>query len=144
MARNLEGKWADTKNTLERLKEVFARFGLPVCIVSDDGTPITSSKFSSICLSNGIKHLTTPPGHPASNGAAENMVKSFMLGLKKIMHANPNYSKSTALNKYLLYYKITIITIIKGGNFYKEVGVEGMLDKGSVTNKVDKKTNYSW
>lgn len=65
---------ADTLKTLEKLKEVFFGFGLSA-IVSDNGTPFTSSEFSKFCELNSIKHLTITPGHPSSNGAAENTVK---------------------------------------------------------------------
>jgi len=76
-------KKADTNNTLIKLKKVFARFGLPNTIVTDNGTPFTTTEFSDFCQLNGIKHLTSPPYHPSSNGAAENAVKTFKLGLKK-------------------------------------------------------------
>lgn len=94
-----------TYNTLEKLREVFARFELPNTIVSDNGTPFTASEFSLFCSTNDLKHLNIPPGHPASNGAAENSVKSIKLELKKNMYAFPDYSPEAALSKYLLFYR---------------------------------------
>ncbi|XP_008182275.1 uncharacterized protein K02A2.6-like [Acyrthosiphon pisum] len=95
---------ADTFNTLEKLKETFARFGLPDTIVSDNGTPFTSNEFSQFCETNGIKHLTSPPFHPASNGAAENAVKSFKLSFKKIIKES-KMSVHSAIQKYLFFYR---------------------------------------
>lgn len=95
-----ENQKSDTENTLIKLREVFSRFGLPNTIVLGNGAPFTSSEFSSFCQYNGIKHLTSPPYHLASNGAAENAVKLFKLGFKKILSDNKNISTHLALCKF--------------------------------------------
>lgn len=68
--------------TIRKLREVFARFGLPEMIVSDAGTQFTSAAFKEFLSNNGIQFVVISPGHPASNGAAENAVKSFKKGLQ--------------------------------------------------------------
>ncbi|XP_059061516.1 uncharacterized protein K02A2.6-like [Achroia grisella] len=60
---------------VKTLRELFARFGLPVEIVSDQGPPFTSSEFKNFLATNGIFQRYSPAYHPASNGAAENSVK---------------------------------------------------------------------
>lgn len=40
-----------------------------------------------------------------SNGAAENIDKTFKLGLKKVIQENINMSMSSIINKYLLFYR---------------------------------------
>ncbi|XP_003241242.1 uncharacterized protein K02A2.6-like [Acyrthosiphon pisum] len=99
---------ADTHNTIEKLKETFSRYGLPDTIVTDNGTPFTSGEFSEFCELNSIKHLTSPPWHPSSNGAAENAVKSFKIGFGKILMNKSEYSTDSAINKYLFYYRNAI------------------------------------
>ncbi|XP_018402050.1 PREDICTED: uncharacterized protein K02A2.6-like [Cyphomyrmex costatus] len=56
------------QRTIDILQEIFARFGVPESLVSDNGTQFTSEKFQNFCLLQGINHLHTPPFHPSSNG----------------------------------------------------------------------------
>ncbi len=56
---------------------MFAKFGLPETIVTDNGTCFVSEGFLAY---NGIRHITSAPYHPASNGLAIQIVKG---GLKK-------------------------------------------------------------
>ncbi|KAL4131395.1 hypothetical protein QTP88_008711 [Uroleucon formosanum] len=73
---------ADTFNTLEKLKETFARFSLPDTIVSDNGTPFTSNDFRKFCETNGIKHLTSPPFHPANRNMDKSIDKAITREVK--------------------------------------------------------------
>lgn len=74
---------ATSEQTVEHLRDIFARFGLPRCIVTDNGTPFTGQPFQDFVQGNGIKHLRTAPFHPASNGLAERAVRTVKDGLKK-------------------------------------------------------------
>ena len=60
-----------TPRTLRQLDSVFADRGLPTIIVSDNGPQFTSQLFASHMKAKIIKHVLTPPYHPASNGFAE-------------------------------------------------------------------------
>lgn len=97
--------------TIEKLKQVFARFGLPEVIVSDAGTQFTSSFFQEFVKRNGIKSVITPPGHPATNGAAENAVKTFKKAFKAaLLNAKQNRSSKNCddiVLRYLIDYRST-------------------------------------
>ena len=71
------------KQTIEKLQSIFAIHGLPITLVSDNGPPFQSDEFKSFVEANGIVHRRVPPYHPASNGAAENLVKSVKRALEK-------------------------------------------------------------
>lgn len=70
---------------IDKLQEIISRFGIMDTIVSDNGAYFTSQEFKHFCSLNGIKHLTSPPYSPASNGQAEAYVKIVKKALKGII-----------------------------------------------------------
>ncbi len=66
-------KWIEAFNTssatsaavIEELRPLFACFGLPETIVSDNGTCFVSTEFEDFLATNGIRHVTSAPYHPA-------------------------------------------------------------------------------
>ena len=69
-------------------------------MVSDNATAFTGEEFAKFLSENGIRHVRTPPYHPASNGLVERAVQTFKEGLKRL--------KSGSLNtRFLLRYRIT-------------------------------------
>ena len=71
MARSSTSAMRYCEATTSALRHIFATRGLPEVIVSDNGSPFTAAEFENFCKMNGIRHLRTPPFHPASNGTAE-------------------------------------------------------------------------
>ena len=69
--------------TITKLRQTFAVLGLPINIVSDNGSCCTSDDFEQFCQANGTKHVKCSPYHPSSNGLAERAVKTMKAGLKK-------------------------------------------------------------
>ena len=67
--------------TIQRL--LFAQFGLLDTIVTDNGSCFVSNKFQAYLTENGVRHLTSAPYHPASNGMAERAVQIVKNGLKR-------------------------------------------------------------
>lgn len=92
--------------TVTKLREVFARFGLPETIVSDNGTQFTSSVFKTFVRLNKINHITSAPGHPATNVAAENAVKSFKNGLKSALADGESNDVDILTQRYLFDYRV--------------------------------------
>lgn len=52
----------------EKLREIFARFGLPNKLISDNGPQFRSNEFIDFRKQNGILFYTPPPDHLATNG----------------------------------------------------------------------------
>jgi transposase InsO family protein len=68
-------KTANSTNTIEKLRSMFATHGLPDTVVSDNGTVFTSEEMETFLKENGIQHVRTAPYHPASNGQVERAVQ---------------------------------------------------------------------
>ncbi|XP_013145464.1 PREDICTED: uncharacterized protein K02A2.6-like [Papilio polytes] len=88
---------------IDRLNELFSRFGFPRQIVTDNGTQFTSKEFEYFNRHNGIDHIFTPPYHPSSNGLAENAVKTLKRIIKKALLEKQDINR--ALWSFLLYYR---------------------------------------
>ena len=87
---------------IDELKTLFAKFGLPETIVTDNGTSFVSQEFEQFLKRNGIKHRTSAPYHPASNGMAERAVQIVKKGLKKVTVG----SLSSRLAQILISYRM--------------------------------------
>lgn len=96
-----------SSNTIKLLRETFARFGLPECIVSDNATSFKSQDFQTFLLKNQIEFKEIPPFHPASNGQAENCVKTIKKALFKVIDNSSIDKLNLTLNNFLLSYRIT-------------------------------------
>ena len=100
------------------LNQIFARFGMPRILVSDNGPEFASSNLKQWCESLEIKKMESPIYHPRANGFAERAVQtmkrsiqawstnlnaSFGAFLQRALMKNRNTSKTrgkTPLNCY--------------------------------------------
>ncbi|KAG7304206.1 hypothetical protein JYU34_011144 [Plutella xylostella] len=99
----------DSKSVLDKLSEIFCRYGLVRTLVTDNGSNFVSIEFEDFCNKNGIQHLTSAPYHPASNGQAENTVKSVKKALKIILKPTDNQNMTQKIiNKYLFDYRNSV------------------------------------
>ena len=94
-----------TSKTIAKLRDSFARFGLPEQLVSDNGPQFVSEEFESFLHRNGVKHIRSSPYHPASNGAAERLVQT----VKQALEAGhqEGVSMEHTLTTFLLRYRVT-------------------------------------
>jgi transposase InsO family protein len=84
------------------MEEIFATFGLPYVLVSDNGRQFISSEFESYLKNNGITHKTSAPYHTATNGQAERYVQTIKKSLLKIQGERGDiYMKTLRIKTYL-------------------------------------------
>ena len=82
---------------------MFATLGLPKLLVSDNGTAFTSSDFQELMRGNGIRHVTSAPYHPSTNGLAERYVQTFKAALQK----SSGEDVQRELSCFLFHYRTT-------------------------------------
>jgi transposase InsO family protein len=66
----------DSNAIIDKLCELLRRYDLVRTLVTDNASNFYSSQFVGFCSVNGMQHVTIAPYHPASNGQAENSVKT--------------------------------------------------------------------
>ena len=64
------------------LSQIFARFGIPKTLVSDNGPEFLSGDLKQWCESLGIKKMESPVYHPRANGLAERAVQTVKRALQ--------------------------------------------------------------
>lgn len=69
--------------TVTNLKRLFASYGLPEQIVTDNAITFTSEEFQTFVTQIGILH-TSASSHPTMNGLAERYVQTFKVSMKKL------------------------------------------------------------
>ncbi len=72
-----EMKSTSSGKTVEALRSIFVRFGLPQQLVSDNRPQLVSEEFEVFMKANGIQHIQSAPYHPSTNGLAERFVQTM-------------------------------------------------------------------
>ena len=85
------------------LHELFARFGVVDCIVSNNGSQFMSSEFKKFCQTFSVEHITIAQYHPRSNGPAERFVDTFKRALRKARDT----PTAKAIQHFLQVYRVT-------------------------------------
>ena len=92
-----------SKRLIDELHEIFTTHGLPEQIHTDNGPSFKSAEFSHFCKKYGIRHSTSSPYHPQTNGQAERLVQSIKKYLKKTK--NDRISLTRRVQTFLFSYR---------------------------------------
>ena len=76
---------------------------MPRKIVTDNGTAFTSNEFCKFMERNGIKHVTSAPYHPSTNGLAERAVQTFKRAIQRLS----DLPIQERLSKFFFSYRLT-------------------------------------
>ncbi|XP_043243059.1 uncharacterized protein K02A2.6-like [Amphibalanus amphitrite] len=98
-------KTTTAARTVAVMRDIFARLGLPVQLVTDNGPQFASQEFAAFVRSNGIRHTRVAPHHPSSNGLAERAVGTVKNALRVCAAAGGGVDLS--LSRALLAYRVT-------------------------------------
>ena len=89
--------------TIRALRQLFATYGLPQQLVSDNGPQFSSVEFATFLTRNGVKHIRSSPYHPSTNGLAERFIRT----LKQAMKRSNGFDPHQKLMNFLLSYRST-------------------------------------
>ncbi|KAJ8353781.1 hypothetical protein SKAU_G00213480 [Synaphobranchus kaupii] len=107
VAYDLHSKWPEvvpagtvtTRVIIDILEGLFARWGLPLTITTDNGPQFISAEFSDFLRNKGIKHNRTAYFHPQANGGVERFNQSLKNGIRA--HLFQGCTFQAALNQTL-------------------------------------------
>lgn len=108
---DLHSKWPEvvpagtvtTQTVTDILSTLFARWGMPRAITTDNGPQFTSADFSQFLRDRGIKHIRTAFYNPQANGGVERFNQSLKNGIRA--HLAQGCAFQTALNQTLMHYR---------------------------------------
>lgn len=108
-----EMKTTSATKVIDKLRNWFSVFGIPMQLVSDNGPPFQSGEFIEFCTANGIKVLKSPPYHPQSNGQCENSVRTVKRAFIKFLMETNSVKKDLnfKIDNFLLKYRNTPSTV---------------------------------
>ena len=86
------------------MRNIFARYGLPTQVVSDNGAPFQSAEYEEFLRQNGIQRILVSPHHPSSNGLAERFVQTFKYAVESTAE-DPASSIQRRIQNFLLSYR---------------------------------------
>lgn len=99
-------KTTTAEATANAMRNIFARYGLPKQIVSDNGPPFQSAEYKEFLRQNGIQKILVSPYHPSSNGLAEWFVQTFKRSLESSA-SDPSCTLQQRIQNFLLSYRST-------------------------------------
>ena len=91
--------------TIRELRRLFAAYGLPEQLVSDNGPQFVSDEFQEFLKKNRVKHLRSAPYHPSTNGLAERFVGTLKRALRASAFSGMTLHQQ--LMNFLLTYRTT-------------------------------------
>jgi hypothetical protein len=94
--------------TINVMRNLFAVWGLPQQLHTDNSPQFISAEFQQFMKSNGIRHTTSAVYHPSSNGQAERFVAIFKQALKSMK--SEIGSLDAKLARFLFTYRTTVNT----------------------------------
>lgn len=78
----------ESLDVISHVKAIFARFGIPRVVISDNGPQFASSDFKTFAKTWDFEHKTSSPEYPKANGMAESAVKAVKQIFKKAYKMN--------------------------------------------------------
>ena len=94
-----------TTSVIPRLDKIFAEFGVPVSLKTDNGPPFNSHEFKTYASITGFRHRRITPLWPQANGETERFMRTVKKSIKAALNKRRSWKQE--LFKFLLDYRTT-------------------------------------
>jgi len=108
-------------------EEVICKHGSPKVLLSDQGTEFLNTLVKQICTFFEIKHRTTTPYHPQTNGLTERFNRTLINILGKLTQQHKGHPWDELLSSALLAYRTTPHSTTGYTPFFLMYGREAVL-----------------
>ncbi|XP_033095739.1 uncharacterized protein K02A2.6-like [Anneissia japonica] len=102
MSKLPQGAWQEV---IPKLNTIFATYGIPVTVRTDNGPPFNRGEFSQFAQYSGFKHRKVTPLRPRANGEVERMMRNLKKLYRTATVEQQNWRQ--ALNRYLRNHRAT-------------------------------------
>lgn len=94
-----------TNSVIPRLDKIFAEFGVPVSLKTDNGPPFNSHDFKTYASVTGFRHRKITPLWPQANAETERFMRTVKKSIKAALIKGQSWKQE--LFKFLLDYRTT-------------------------------------
>ncbi|KAK7114265.1 hypothetical protein V1264_000350 [Littorina saxatilis] len=93
------------RTVIPHLDKIFAEFGIPVLLKTDNGPPFNSHEFAAYATNTGFKHRKITPLWPRGNAETERFMRTIKKTIKAALALHHSYEQ--AMYQFLLDYRTT-------------------------------------
>jgi hypothetical protein len=93
----------NSRSIIKALEPMFARFGFPYSLKTDNASYFVSEEFKAFLGECGIVHVTSPPLWPQANGEVERQNRTLLKAMKAAEVEGKRWQDE--INKFLLSYR---------------------------------------
>ena len=102
----LSTSWTPSQqHVIPRLDKIFAEFGMPVSLKTDNGPPFNSHEFKTYASITGFRHRRITPLWPQANAETERFMRTVKKYIKTALNKGRSWKQE--LFKFLLDYRTT-------------------------------------
>ncbi|KAK7111487.1 hypothetical protein V1264_011109 [Littorina saxatilis] len=94
-----------SRSVIPRLDKIFAEYGIPDVLKTDNGPPFNSHEFATYATHTGFKHRKITPLWPRANGETERFMRTIKKTVKAAHAQQLNWKQE--MYKFLLDYRTT-------------------------------------
>lgn len=98
-------KSTSAKTTIPKLDKIFAEYGIPIELKSDNGPPFNSEDFTNFAKELGFRHRKITPYWPQANAEAERFMRTVQKAIRTAHTQGQNWKQE--LPKFLRNYRAT-------------------------------------